>query len=144
VHAVDKPLANGQYYWRVASKDSLGNRGPWSESRQLTVEAPENTPLLVSPSDGAILREATLEFVWTSLDHVMLYSIEIAADSTFETKVIDRENWPGISYSTDSLTEDGTYYWRVAGEFAGGYLGDWSDVWRFQIQRILPFEEKKE
>ncbi len=35
----DRPLAAGDYWWRMATVDAKGHRGPWSAPRKLTVKA---------------------------------------------------------------------------------------------------------
>jgi len=144
-HTVYEAFANGSYYWRVASRDNLENRGDWSAVRTFTVEAQGNeSPLLVSPADGATVKDTTLLFMWDPLDPVCGYIIEISDDSTFESLVLQKEEWQLTNFTTSSLTEDGTFYWRVAGQYAGGFRGSWSDIWTFKIERSLtPFKAKQ-
>jgi hypothetical protein len=50
-----EPLTPGSYWWRVASVDSEGQPGPWSPSKQLTVQLPSN---VYDIPDGASLASA--------------------------------------------------------------------------------------
>jgi hypothetical protein len=123
------------YFWRVRSADAE-RYGVWSEVRTIFVGIQAEAPLLISPADGAKLRNASgLELTWGELTGVFGYYVEIDDSSDFSSP--DQEGYSddctgGVCvYEISPRLEGGTWYWRVRAENEGW---PWSDVWSFKLQ----------
>mgnify|MGYP006273747815 CR=1 FL=1 len=104
---------NTAYYFKVAAVNSAGTSSYSSVSAGVT---PSSVPPVVS---SATAGNASLTFTWNSISHGGdTYRIYWGTDSTFATGYSYTET-PSTSYTTSSLTNGTTYYFRVAGWIAG-------------------------
>ncbi|MBN2322980.1 MAG: hypothetical protein JXQ30_04540 [Spirochaetes bacterium] len=117
-------LSNGTYYWRVMAKDGAGTWGKWSEIAKFKIDATQpvpKPPTLISPSGGAILGSLTVNFDWSdSIDpDATSYTLQASRYSTFSVILLAKT--VATSYLNEVLfKEEGTYYWRVCANNAGG------------------------
>ncbi len=112
------PLTAGQYGWRVRRIDPNGLAGSWSAEvntalSTFTVQAAK--PVLVSPSQGSTVSNASLLFSWTSVPGATRYKVEASSSDTFsgliESVTTDMTSWaPG---QLSPAWPNGTIYWRV-------------------------------
>ena len=144
--------ANTTYYWRVAAKDGADtdahtNLNNFSEVRILIIDTEGlQPPVLVAPPDGTITLSPGVEFKWKMVHEAQSYLVEIDPSEPYSFAGADvmtaEVNSTGASiemYSTTSLTNDGTYYWRVSSRDAippEGNLSFPSEEWKITIDRL--------
>lgn len=123
-------LGGSTYYWRVRAYNDCGGWGAWSTTRYLTTSGSCDPPGLVTlqtPSYGATGVGIPTYFNWSTATGATKYRIQVDNSSSFSSPEIDAQ--PSASDYTvySGLSEDVTYYWRVAGYNACGW-GDWSST----------------
>ncbi|MDP4221209.1 MAG: T9SS type A sorting domain-containing protein [Bacteroidota bacterium] len=111
------------YYWRVAASNDAGS-GPWSSSwnfmtTDLPTPAPDS-PILISPLDGAFYVDNVPNFLWHPSLHATSYQITIAKDTQFQNVVITSEKSPDTVYSLSPILPNGSYFWHVEAFGDGG------------------------
>ncbi len=134
-------LSNGGYEWRIQGLNS-GFETPFSaanfsvngdENIDLT---PPNVPSLTSPSDGATLDDAEVNFAWTRQDvsgtaeRDSIFIFKDEALQVLETKGLGANK----TYATN-LSDD-TYYWFVKAFDGAGNESSASEV--FELTLNLP------
>ncbi|MBP6786436.1 MAG: S8 family serine peptidase [Candidatus Promineofilum sp.] len=92
-------------------------------------------PDLAAPADGATLDEAAVALEWSAVPHAEAYTLEIAADTTFDT-LLHSHTGEATTFTTEPLA-DGVYYWRVYAS-AGPEIGPLSPVWSFTVDTPDP------
>lgn len=80
-------LAPKRYYWRVASLDQNGKRGPWGEPLRFDVALPPPPPknLVITKSADE------LQLEWAEVEPGGRYRLQLASDAAFSKPFIDRE-----------------------------------------------------
>lgn len=141
--AVDVVLGDGlTYSWRVAAEDALGARSAFSEVLTFTVDTSNSLPgppSILSPEDGAVLVEASVEVVWRNavdLDgDALVYEVDVATDAEFTEVVfnaIEIAEQPGeTGVAVPELEEDVVHHVRVRA-FDGRGAGNF-DVASFRV-----------
>jgi C1A family cysteine protease len=118
------PSNGTTYYWRVWAANDGGWSAPSSGWTVLhETPNPPETPILISPVDGATFAGTSLTFQWSAVSGATIYWLEVNRDPNWGvgTKFYD------ASVSTNSQTLSGfpsdgtTYYWRVWAGNAGGW-----------------------
>ena len=114
------------YYWRVRSKDAVGNMSAWSSTYTLNLSSPTTVapPLNSYPT-------VTPTLTWSPISWADEYEIQVDDHSTFAS----------INYTTMTASNsvvlgalsEGTYYWRVRAQDSVGNWGAWSQVYSFSI-----------
>ncbi len=136
----------GTYVWHVRAKDAAGNPGPWSESRTITITAPKPlAPILTAPAISLVIKEnKTPDFAWNSVSfgapYVFNYEFQLSKTSTFAA-ILQTNTSAARTYTSDTILDDGIYYWRVRSQIAAvppGLPGAWSVIRSFRIDTILP------
>ena len=89
-------------------------------------------PVLNSPPDGsfAVDVNAALLLKWNAIPSGIIYTLEVAEDSTFNFIIKTLETGNLSAYVSSGLLPDTKYYWRVKAN-NGGHYSDWSDVRTF-------------
>lgn len=128
------------YYWRVNASNDIGT-GDWSTVWNFTtvIEQPD-TPVLVSPTDGADDISTLPEFIWYESERVETYGLQVATDAVFDSAsiVLDVETVEDTTYTvSEELDGFTTYYWRVNATNKGG-TSEWSVTWEFETGEALP------
>lgn len=118
------------------SRDGIAVEAGKETSVSITLE--ELTPTLITPSNGSIISDDTLEFDWSDVNAASVYELEVDNDSSFSSPEIDDENLSSSSYTATSSLSDGIYYWRVRCRDSYGNWGGFSDVWDFTISNTAP------
>jgi len=102
-----------------------------------TDTTPPAAPSLISPTDGAKLRDNTPLFDWSDVSDPsgVVYAFEVDDNADFPSQKLIRTGLSASQYellAAEALS-DGTYYWRVRAEDGAGNVGEWSTVWTLQI-----------
>lgn len=128
-------LEDGRYYWRVCSKDSLSNKGPWSPASYFTVDTtPPEPPELLLPADGDTIRTEYPAFTWEAAsEDAVTHYFQIGSDSlctriTFSARDLTSTECTHSSYP---LLNNKTYYWRVCSSDSAGNASNWSAIRSF-------------
>lgn len=88
-----------------------------------------SAPVLTAPASQASGVSNLTTFSWSAVPGAMLYTLEVATDSLFNT-VVSRKNFGQPSGSGVLFPGSAAYYWRVRAN-NGGHLSAWSPVWSF-------------
>lgn len=122
--AVDLPLADADYFWRVASIDAGGKAGPWCTTVRLE-RRPQPARL-----DAPALDDSQLVLRWAGAEG-QRYRVQLARDAAFADDV--RE----LAAAEPSLTiprpGPGSHYLRVRAVDQAGNAGPWSDIQRIDV-----------
>ena len=111
-------LEEGAYYWNVNAFDDLGGNTTSSTWMFNIVSATNNAPLafsVLAPSDGEELGSLTAELQWEStsdfdLGDEITYEVQLGINVGSISTVYSGQD---TVYSTDTLVDNTTYYWRV-------------------------------
>jgi uncharacterized repeat protein (TIGR01451 family) len=101
-------LADGVYTWTVASYDRVFNLSDYPEPFSLTVDAtPPDTPVLLSPEDGAVISDTTPFLTWaeSASPDVAGYLVDWNGDVT---------DVGPVTQTQTSVLPAGVYTWTVA------------------------------
>lgn len=113
-------LAAGDYFWRVASRDTDGHQGPFGQALSLRIsDTPDATPLQ-SPETA----KGKLTLRWQSGEPGQRYRVQLARRLDFEKRLLDRTlEQPQISLPRP---RGGRWYVRVQTIDDDGYAGPFS------------------
>lgn len=119
----DLDLQSGSYFWRVATRDTTGETGPFSDPQSFKLQpAPTVEPPKVDGND-MVLR-------WSGLPG-QHYQFQLAKDSRFEQIVVDTAtSEPQVRIPRP---ESGFYYLRIATTDPDGYRGPYGPPQRITV-----------
>ncbi len=118
------------YYWRVNATNTSGI-SQWSITGSFTtVQAPPETPVLLSPANGVTKVTANQTFSWNAAARASYYAIQISTLSSFSPLIINDSNITGTTFNTQILSSGTQYYWRVKAINNGG-SSSWTTPWNF-------------
>ncbi len=115
-YELDRPLPEGQYYWRVQGVGAPGEEPVLSAVRRFTVSSPESIRAL-APATGAVITVKSAEktvpvaFSWKPAGMAGRYQFELARDRDFA--VLHTRQLVSGTGVTVPLGEAGAYFWRV-------------------------------
>jgi len=115
-------LPDGAYLIRVRGIDGEGLEGN-DTIKPLLIDTHPQPPVPLNPQEGKTLRGVAAELQWTASADADRYLLEIAADKTFQNVSIRQPDLTSTRFRTDSISEPGTYYWRVTSVTADGERG---------------------
>jgi hypothetical protein len=95
----------------------------------IIVQAPQ-APILTSPASGAGGISTSPLLAWNASAGATSYRIQIAADASFASPLIDHSNIMTTSVTESGLSAGTTYYWRVSASNAAGPSA-YSTVWNY-------------
>lgn len=145
-------LPDGHYVLRVRAEDGAGLQGR-DALHAFELDARPFAPLLLSPTQAAVVRSALPELRWSEVSAeggiaISRYQIELARDAGFGSAVL-RETLAQTALKPSTELVPGDYYWRVA-SVDGNDRGPFSDVVKFTYkpapgapdlaQSVLQFE----
>lgn len=122
-------MAAGAYTLTVSESS-----GESAKAQVYVANATPTAPSLSTPSDNASNQSFNPLFTWNAGTQTYSYTLEIAADSSFN-QIVLRESLRDTSYQlTSALNSQQTYYWRVIGTNACG--SDTSATSQFTVRTI--------
>ena len=133
-------LADSNYYWQIAARDSVGNIN-LSNARYLSIDTRDPAiPDLASPADSLWMGDEAVVCSWGEVAKKakaseVSYVIQIDTANTFTSPII--EDTTVVSLDTFNLSE-GLYYWRVMAYDAAGNYGTYSSYRAFGIDTTAP------
>ena len=79
-------------------------------------------PVLVSPTENAIVDGRRVTFVWEGFDQAVNYRLQIAADTDFEQILCDLETGRKTEITVEDVipVDENTYFWRVVAQDRNG------------------------
>ncbi|NVK43923.1 MAG: FecR domain-containing protein [Oceanospirillaceae bacterium] len=138
-----RPFANlpdvpdGRYHIRVRGIDALGLEGQ-DRAVGFEVDARPRPPLPLQPADGQVLRGAGPELLWSRSDDARSYRLEIAADESFSSPLLDRRDIAGDRFDAATLSQPGRYYWRLRSQASDGEVGPPGAVRYYEVKPQPP------
>ncbi len=125
---INRPLAVGDYFWRVASLDAQGAPGRYGQALPLQLsDTPVATPLQSDKDHKGLL---TLR--WPADSGAQHYRVQIARDAAFSRLLLDRQlDVPEVSFKRP--WRGGTLHVRVQSIADDGYAGMFSAPQQIQL-----------
>lgn len=139
-----KPLADGNYFWRVVMRRSRTVMGRWSPAMPFVKQS--LAPTLLTPINDQIVNDQPT-FKWTAVltptDQPRVaaprYRFEIDEEANFGSPLTDYTQ--ATSYTLPghkSNLFDATFYWRVAVVDSAGNIGTYSEPQQFYKEYLTP------
>ncbi len=121
------------YFWRVRGIGAASDSSDWSPVITFTT-TPDipNTPVLISPIDGATDLEKQAEFVWSEVQSAEVFNIQISEADVFSTIFLD-STVSDTSLILEEFEYETTYYWRVSARNTAGE-SEYSVIHSFTIK----------
>ncbi|MFA5794029.1 MAG: DUF2341 domain-containing protein [Candidatus Brocadiia bacterium] len=118
------------FYWRVWAANN-GGIGPWSGTSSFTTALSiPLAPVLSAPANNAGNIAINPTLVWNITNGAASYRLQLSADSSFASTIVDQSGITGTSLAVTGLANLTAYYWRVNATNITG-TGPWSSVWSF-------------
>ncbi|MDD5673200.1 MAG: fibronectin type III domain-containing protein [Chitinivibrionales bacterium] len=121
---------NTKYFWRVNATNASGTSAWCAIWSFTTIVAAPAAPALISPANAATGVAVNPTLGWNASAGASSYSLQVATDAGFSSKIVDQNGLVGVSYNATGLTNNTSYYWRVNATNAGG-TSAWSSAWSF-------------
>ncbi len=99
------------------------------------IPTPPLTPMLYSPSNGAVNVSLNPTLIWNTSGGALSYHLQVSTNSVFSTTLIDQTDITATSKQITGLTNNTLYYWRISAVNSSG-TSAWSEVWSFTT--IIP------
>lgn len=128
-------LDDGPWYLRVRRVTAPGVEG-YDAQRSFLLQARPEPPAPMAPRLAAKLPVGSVPLAWAENPQADHYRLQVATDPGFAQPLLDRPAVTGAKTEL-SLTQAGSYHWRVASVRANGEQGPWSDTLLFEL-RPLP------
>jgi hypothetical protein len=109
VFTFSSELADGRYYWKVRAVNEYGVPGPWSLTRNFTVDA----ILMISPANNASTTLARPTFRWGSAGAGATYQLRVYEDMGLTSPVPTCAASTATRCTLTTNLTPGVYYWRV-------------------------------
>lgn len=128
-------LADGAWHLRARRIDDLGLEG-FDKAVAFTLKARPEPPASNTPRPGSKATVGAVEFAWSPNVEARSARLQLARDAAFAQIVLERD---GLTANREQLTlsEPGTYFWRLGSVRADGDRGPFGDPQRFEV-RALP------
>jgi hypothetical protein len=118
-------LPDGLYRMRLRAIDADGLEGLDREWR-VEIDARPEPPAQLRPQHLGRVRESRPVFAWARQDGIVGYRLQVAADPSFGSPVVDIAGVEGAELESPVELAPGSWYWRVAARDASdeGPFGD--------------------
>jgi hypothetical protein len=113
----------------TGEKVSATREGTLSPVKKLTMP-----PALLSPGDNQVFQlssELTVQMLWQTQPEATAYVLQVSRSRLFSTQEINKR-MPKTS-ATAGVTQEGSFYWRVASVGPDGDVGPFSAYRRFRV-----------
>jgi hypothetical protein len=127
-------LSEGGWYLRLRRIDAQGIEGK-DATLAFVIFTRLEAPALIAPLNNAKVSAGTVQLDWAEGMEPASYRIEVARDAAFR-QVVAREAAVKGGQSLVKLTQPGAYFWRVASISAGGRVGPWGAIQRFELRAV--------
>jgi len=97
-----------------------------------------DSPQPLSPENGALIEDKTIELKWEEIIGALYYEVEIAFDSNFSEVILPLQVVDETKFSYEPLAK-AEYFWRVRTR-GFGITGDWSEPSMFLTSKA-PLEQ---
>jgi hypothetical protein len=124
---LDLPLATGAYFWRVAIRDTAGERGPFSDPQRFTLRPGPAGPPLEEPE----VAEDRLVIRWAAGLPGQRYQFQMAEDSGFD-RVVSEATITEPQVTVDR-PDAGIYYLQVRTIDTDGFAGPYGAPQRINV-----------
>ena len=154
-----KLTTNTKYYWRANVTNAVGTSLWTSVWNFTTVPNSPNTPVLSTPSNGAVNQPVNLTFTWYKSVETLVtnkaikgnkgglqtdgpltiakYWFEMGTDSTFASVVLRDTARTDTTEAVSGLSNNTKYFWRVKALNQTGW-SSFSSVWYFTTIPTIP------
>lgn len=128
-------LADGSWHLRARRVDGQGLEG-FDKALAFALKARPEPPASNTPRPGSKATVGAVEFAWSPNLEARSARLQVARDAAFAQVVIERD---GLTVNREQLTlsEPGTYFWRLGSVRPDGDRGPFGDPQRFEL-RALP------
>ena len=127
-------LLSGIYFWRVASIDAEGMRGPFSATKDFRI-------LLEDPNlEKANVKTVDVQLEWAPLEAGTKYLIQISDSTKFE-KIILEHSLTENTVFVENLAP-GTYFFRIQSTAGDNYVSEWGLPHQFEVLDIQSVSAK--
>lgn len=127
-------LLSGIYFWRVASIDAEGMRGPFSATKDFRI-------LLEDPNlEKANVKTVDVQLEWAPLEAGTQYLIQISDSTKFE-KIILEHSLTENTVFVENLAP-GTYFFRIQSTAGDNYVSEWGLPHQFEVLDIQSVSAK--
>jgi len=132
-------MMKGTYYWKVKAEDALAQ--VTTSSIRSFKQIPAYPPVLINPSNLAVLNDNTPDFDWSSTAGPGgKYTLEYALDGAFTTGVVTVNDITDTFYTPVSTLSDDDYYWHVRAYNLVDDTGEYQAVpFMFTVDTEPPF-----
>jgi len=124
------------YYWHYAGGYYCDDiYSTFSATRSFTTaynwDAPKYEVITISPANGDTVHDADVIFTWYAVYRAFKYRIQVSTVANFSTLLVDAMVYfNDTTYTTNDVSCNTTYYWRVRPENCEN-IRDWSSTWSF-------------
>lgn len=123
----------------VRAIDNIGNLGGWSSPVHYYYDATVPvTPLLVSPSNNAILNGANVTQSWSTSDTDINHFVYESYNDVGATSLRWSQDYAATNKTATNVANT-EYWWRVKAVDNAGNASSWSDLWKITIDNDAPF-----
>lgn len=127
-------LLSGIYFWRVASIDESGKRGPFSAIKDFRI-------LLEDPNlEKANVKTADVQLTWAALEEGTQYLIQVSDSVNFDNILLEQSLADNTLY-VEKLAP-GTYFFRIQSTASDEYVSEWGLPHKFDVLDIESVSEK--
>jgi RHS repeat-associated protein len=123
------------YAWRVVAFDTHGSStaGPVWRFTTAAISAPVLVPVTPDPT-----RNARPVLAWQAVTGAASYHLQVAANSGFNTPLVDATGLTATSYTPATALPEGTIWWRVRTFDTAGKVGSFSAAGSFVVDLTAP------
>jgi hypothetical protein len=109
-------LPDGNYWWRVKAKSPNGEESDYQEPFSFFLDTlPPETPILLEPQNGEVLRTSTPLFSWTATageqgKYIIQYATNTGFTKNVTTKVLSQSQY---EVPQEARLPNGMWFWHV-------------------------------
>ncbi len=123
---------------RVRAYDAAGNVSGWSNQVHYFYDAtPPADPTLVSPSNNAVVKGASVTQAWSDTSGDVDHYIYESYNNSTATSLRYHNTYSATSKTATNVA-DTTFWWRVKAVDAAGNESGWSPLWKLVVDSTAP------